>query len=104
KHRRSDDQPAVAVEDDTGEVARLADDGGIARTVEMIVHLLDQAGDLVAQDLDQHGVHGHARSRIRLCNPSTRAVQPGGMTLAASNCPTMAGPAITAPIASRSRS
>ena len=29
----------------------------------MIVHLLDQAGDLVAQDLDGDGVHGQARAQ-----------------------------------------
>jgi hypothetical protein len=53
EHRRRHDQPAVAVEDHAAEVARLADDGGIARAIEMVVHLLDQARDLVAQDLDR---------------------------------------------------
>jgi hypothetical protein len=30
------------------------------------VHFLDQARDLVAQDLDGDGIHAHALARIRL--------------------------------------
>src|SRR5947207_983472 len=61
KHRRRDDQPAVTVENHARKVARFTNDGGVAGAIEMIVHLLDQACDLVAQDLDgdgaQRGVH-----------------------------------------------
>ena len=32
----------------------------------MIVHFIDQARDLVAQDLDGDGVHAHALVRTRL--------------------------------------
>src|SRR5262249_6155911 len=58
EHRWRHDQAAVAVQDHAGEVARLANDGRIARAIEMIMHLIDQACDLVAQDLDGDGVHG----------------------------------------------
>src|SRR3954464_2905758 len=57
EHRRCNDQPPIAVKDHATEVARLADDGRIARAVEMIMHLIDQAGDLVAQSLGGDGVH-----------------------------------------------
>ena len=66
EHRRRHDQPAVAIDDHAGEVARLPDDGRIAGAIEMVVHLIDQARDLVAQDLDGDGVHGHALSNMRL--------------------------------------
>ena len=56
EHRRRRDEAPAAVEDDAGEIARLADDGRIARAVEMIVHLVDQARDLVADHLDRHRV------------------------------------------------
>src|SRR5689334_3291993 len=58
EHRRRHDQPAAAIEDHAAEIARLADDGRIARAIEMIMHLIDQARDLVAQDLDGDRVHG----------------------------------------------
>src|SRR5580704_17119804 len=59
KHRRRDEYTAMTVEDDAGEIARLADDGRIARPVKMIVHLLHQAADAVAHDLRSNGVdHG----------------------------------------------
>ena len=45
-----------------------------------------------------------ACSRIRLRKPSTCALQPGGMTVVASNCSTIAGPSIVAPTSRRSRS
>ena len=44
------------VEDHAREIARLSDDGGIAGAIEVIVHLIDQARDLVAQDLSGDGV------------------------------------------------
>ena len=66
EHRRRHDQPPVAVEDHAAEVARLADDGRIAGAIEMVVHLIDQARDLVAQDLDGDGIHAHALARMRL--------------------------------------
>ena len=65
EHRRRDDQAAGAVEDHTAEVARLANDGRIARAIEMIMHLIDQARDLVAQDLDGDGVHRGHRAQCR---------------------------------------
>src|SRR5262245_11928282 len=70
EHRRRHDQASGTVEDHAAEVSRLPDDGGIAGAIEMIMHLLDQAGDLVAQHLDSDGVDGgrcgHAqRSRDR---------------------------------------
>src|SRR5215210_4758337 len=104
EHRRRDDEPPATIEDHTGEVTRLADDGGVAGAIEMIVHLLDQAENLVAQNLDEDGVHGYARSRIKLRSPSTRALQPTGMTVVASNCSTTAGPTTVAPTSRRSRS
>src|SRR5262245_45220352 len=109
EHRRRHDQAPGPVEDHAAEIARLADDGGIAGAIEMIMHLFDQAGDLVAQDLDGDRVDGrrccHARrSRIKLRKPSARPPQPGGMTVVASNCSTIAGPAIATPMSSRSRS
>ena len=66
EHRRRHDQAPLAVEDHAAEVARLADDGRVAGAVEMVVHFIDQARDLVAQDLDGDGVHAHALARIRL--------------------------------------
>src|SRR6516164_4654691 len=66
EHRRRHDQASLAVEDHTAEVARLADDGRVAGAVEMVVHFIDQARDLVAQDLDGDGVHAQALVRIRL--------------------------------------
>ena len=105
KHRRRGDKPSVAVHDDATEVTRFPDDRRIAGAVKMIVHLIGEAGDLVAQDLDRDRVDAHGlASRIRLRAPSTRAVQPGGITVVASNCSTMAGPGIDAPTANRSRS
>jgi hypothetical protein len=57
EHRRRHDQPPSAIKDDAAEIARLADDGRVAGAIEMIMHLIDQAGDLVAQDLDSDGIH-----------------------------------------------
>jgi hypothetical protein len=66
EHRRRHDQPPAAIEDHAAEIARLANDGRIAGTIEMVVHLIDQACNLVAQDLDGDGIHVHALARIRL--------------------------------------
>src|SRR5262249_51338586 len=66
EHRRGHDQAPLAVEDHAAEVARLADDGRVAGAVEMVVHFIDQARDLVAQDLDGDGVHAQVLVRIRL--------------------------------------
>src|SRR5690606_23008870 len=52
EHRRRNDQPPPPVEDDAAEVARLADDGGVSGAVEVIVHLVDKAAHLVADDLN----------------------------------------------------
>ena len=60
EHGRRDDEPALAVENDAGKVAGLADDRRIAGAIEMIVHFIDKAGDLVAQDLDGDRVHDQA--------------------------------------------
>ena len=57
EHRRRHDQPPFAVKNHAAEVARLADDGGVAGAVEVVMHFLHQARDLVAQDLDGDGVH-----------------------------------------------
>jgi hypothetical protein len=66
EHGWRHDQPAVAIEDHAAEVARLADDGRVAGAIEMVVHFIDQARDLVAQDLDGDGIHAHALAMIRL--------------------------------------
>src|SRR5271154_2147698 len=94
KHRRRHEHTALTVEDDAGEIARLADDGRIAGAVEKIVHLLHQAADAVAYDLRGNGVDHlqFVRSKMRLPWRSTKACQPGGTTVVASNCSTMAGP------------
>ena len=60
EHRRRHDQPAGAIDDHAGEIARLPDDRRIARAIEVIVHLVGEAGDLVAQDLNRDRVHGQA--------------------------------------------
>src|SRR5580704_1990693 len=106
KHRRRHEQSAMAVEDDAGEIARLADDGRIAGAIEMIVHLLHQAADAVAHDLGGDGVDHvqPVRSKMRLPWRSTKARQPGGTTVVASNCSTMAGPEKVTPTDSLSRS
>src|SRR5260370_41676115 len=66
EHRRCDDQTSRPIENDAAEVTRLADDGGGAGTIEMIMHLLDQARDLVANDLDGDRVH------VRVTLPAAR--------------------------------
>ena len=60
----------------------------------MVVHLLHQAADAVAHDLGGDGVDHlqFVRSKMRLPWRSTKACQPGGTTVVASNCSTMAGP------------
>jgi hypothetical protein len=55
-HRRRHRNAAAAVGNDAGEIARLADDGRIAGAEEMIVHLLHQACDPVAQKLHRDAV------------------------------------------------
>src|SRR5216683_590093 len=45
EHRRRHDEAAGAVEDHAAEVARLANDGRVARAIEMVVHLVDEARD-----------------------------------------------------------
>src|SRR5580704_16028067 len=106
EHRWRHEQAAVAVEDDAGKVARLADDGRIAGAVEMVVHFLHQAADAIAHDLGGDGVDHvqSTRSKMRLPWRSTKACQPGGTTVVASNCSTMAGPAKPTPTDSLSRS
>src|SRR5262249_11047059 len=105
EHRRRHDQATLAVENHAAEIPRFADDGGIAGAIEVIMHLLDQARDLVAENLDGDSVPAHAcGSRTRLRKPSTCPRHPGATTVVASNCSTMAGPAMTAPMPSRSRS
>src|SRR5882672_8919937 len=105
EHRRRNDQPAGLVQDHAGEIARLADDGGIARTIEMIVHLVGEARDLVAQDLNGDRVdHARLFSTTRLRKGSTCAVKPVGMTVVASNCSTIAGPVMATPMSNASRS
>src|SRR5215475_5204065 len=109
EHRWGDDQAAVAVENHARKIARFADDGGIAGAVEMKMHFFDQARDLVAQNLDGDGVQSwnHFQTscfdRTRLRKPSTAACQPGGITVVASNCSTIAGPHSIAPGSSLSR-
>src|SRR5262249_40403500 len=49
EHRRRHDEAALAIKDHAGEIARFADDGGVAGAVEMIMHFFHQARDLVAQ-------------------------------------------------------
>ena len=71
KHRRRDDQPAVAVEDHAGKIPQFADDGGIAGAVEMVMHFFHQARDLVAQDLDGDGV----QTGVHLLRPRFRQDQ-----------------------------
>ena len=66
EHGRRHDQPPGTIEDHAAEVARLADDGRVAGAIEMIVHFIDQARDLVAQDLDRDGIHAQALARTRL--------------------------------------
>src|SRR3974390_1282200 len=107
EHRWRDNQAAGTVEDDTAEVARFPDDGGIAGTIEMIVHLFDEARHLVTNHSGSDRVHcepqvSGCKTRLRL--QSTRPCQFGGMTVVASSCSTMAGPSTTAPTASRLRS
>src|ERR1700722_7684485 len=57
EHRRRHDQTAVLIEDHAGEIARLANDGGIAGAIEMVMHLLHQATDAVANDLGGDGIY-----------------------------------------------
>src|SRR5262245_37839495 len=57
EHRRRHDQPPFAVENHAAEVARFTDDGRVAGAIEVVMHFLHQARDLVAQDLDGDGVH-----------------------------------------------
>src|SRR4029077_5445621 len=52
EHGGRDDQPPAPIEDHAAEIARLANDGRVAGTIEMVVHFIDQACNLVAQDLD----------------------------------------------------
>src|SRR5258708_26051039 len=69
EHRRSHDEATLAIKDHAGEIARFADDGGIAGAVEMIMHFLHQARDLVAQDLNRDGVQSclPSSSNIACC-------------------------------------
>ena len=66
EHRRRDDEAPGPIENDAAEIPRFADDGGVARTVEMIMHLLDKACDLVADDPDGDRVHAQVAVRMRL--------------------------------------
>ena len=69
EHRRRRDEAAAGIQDDAGEIPGLANDGGIARAVEMVVHLIDQSGDLIADDFDGDRVDHlspPSTSRIRL--------------------------------------
>src|SRR5580692_1885566 len=56
EHWRRDNQAAVPIQNHTGKVARLTDDGGIPGPVKMIMHLLHQAADAVAYDLRGNGI------------------------------------------------
>src|SRR6185437_4746738 len=92
EHRRRGDEPAAAVEDDAAEIARFADDGRIARAIEMIVHLVDEARHLVADHLYRHGIDGarlsHVSSasapgcRMRRPKRSSRAAPPSSHRIA----------------------
>src|SRR5262249_10636915 len=66
KHWRRHNQTPLAVENHAAEIPRFADDRRVAGAVEVVVHFLDEARDLVAQDLDGYGVHAHALVRTRL--------------------------------------
>src|SRR5262249_19069829 len=104
KHWRRQDQTPLAVQNHAAEISRFADDRRVAGAVKVVVHFIDQARDLVAWDLDSDGVHARALVRIRLPWPSTRPLQPGGISVVASNCSTMAGAATVALTSRRARS
>src|ERR1700724_3230801 len=106
EHRWRHEQSAMTIEDHAGKITRFGDDGRIAGAIEMVVHLLHQAADAVAHDLRGNGVDHvqSVRSKMRLPWRSTKACQPGGTTVVASNCSTMAGPAKPTPTDSLSRS
>src|SRR3954447_16621316 len=64
EHGRWNDQAAGAVENNAAEIARLADDCGVAGAIEMIMHLLDEARYLVADDANADGVHANLIHRV----------------------------------------
>jgi uncharacterized protein YfdQ (DUF2303 family) len=67
EHGWRDNEATGAIKDHAREVSRLADDGGIARAIEMIMHLIDEARDLVAQNLNGDRIHQTAPfSKMRL--------------------------------------
>ncbi len=51
KHRRWNNQTTSLVQYHAGKILGFPDDGGITRAVEMVVHLVYQARDLVAEHL-----------------------------------------------------
>ena len=58
KHPGRHQKAAFWVDDDAAEIARFADDGRIARPIEMVVQFLHQTGDTVAQQFDGNGIDG----------------------------------------------
>ena len=95
-HWRRHRDASRAIGDDTGEIAQFADDGRIAGAEEMVVHLLHQnsRSDYAEVEPSRRRLTQPSRaSRIRLRWPSTSAVHPGGSSVVASSCRTMAGPA-----------
>ena len=104
---------AARVEQGGRAVAPLLDVGRMRSADQRLAGLVDDRGHGGADHLDGDGIDGGAGkpgcvahapiSRTRFRYGSTRAVMPGRMTVVASICSTMAGPAMRLPFASLSR-